>query len=51
VENAVSIRDLQCTVLQLLGLEPYRFHFAYQGLNQRLIGPTDEGRVLTDVML
>jgi len=51
VENTVSIRDLQCTVLQLLGLEPYKFHFAYQGLNQRLIGPTDEGRVLKDVMV
>jgi len=50
VENPVSIRDLQATILQTMGLDPYRFHYQYQGLDQRLIGPTDEGRVLTDVL-
>ncbi|HBI31749.1 MAG TPA: sulfatase, partial [Verrucomicrobiales bacterium] len=38
-ENPVGIRDLQATILHLLGLDPHRFHFSYQGLNQRLIGP------------
>lgn len=46
VENSVSIRDLQATVLQLMGLDPYRFHYSYQGLDQRLIGPTNDGKVL-----
>jgi hypothetical protein len=46
VENSVSIRDLQSTLLHLMGLDPYRFHYTYQGLDQRLIGPTDEGKVL-----
>ena len=46
VENPVGIRDLQATILHQLGLDPYRFHFTYQGLDNRLIGPTNEGKVL-----
>ena len=49
-ENPVSIRDLQATILHTLGLDPHRFHFPYQGLDQRLIGPTDEGRVVHDLL-
>jgi hypothetical protein len=50
VENPVGIRDLQATILHLMGLDPHRFHYTYQGLNQRLIGPTEEGRVLHDIL-
>ncbi len=50
VENPVSIRDVQATVLHTLGLDPYRFSYAYQGLDNRLIGPTDEGRVLSQIL-
>jgi hypothetical protein len=50
VENPVSIRDLQATILHVMGLDPYRFHFPFQGLDQRLIGPTDEGRVLSELL-
>ncbi|MCA9227980.1 MAG: DUF1501 domain-containing protein, partial [Planctomycetales bacterium] len=50
VENPVGIRDLQATMLHLLGLDPYRFHYTYQGLNHRLIGPTEEGRVLNEIV-
>jgi Protein of unknown function (DUF1501) len=46
----VSIRDLQATVLHILGLDPYRFSYAWQGLNNRLIGPSDEGRVLEKIL-
>ncbi len=46
VENAVSIRDLQATILYAMGLDPHRFSYTYQGLDNRLIGPTDEGKVL-----
>jgi len=46
VENPVGIRDLQATLLHLTGLDPYSLNFPYQGLNQRLIGPTDEGQVV-----
>lgn len=50
IENPVSIRDLQATILHVLGLDPHRFHFPYQGLDQRLIGPTDEGHVIRDLL-
>jgi hypothetical protein len=50
VENPTSIRDLQATILHLLGLDPQRFHYTYQGLDNRLIGPTNEGRVLKDIV-
>jgi len=50
VDKKVTPRDIQATVLHLLGLDPYRLSYLYQGLNQRLIGPTDEGRVLHDLL-
>ena len=49
-EDPVTPRDLQATVLRLLGLDPHEFHYPHQGLKQRLIGPTDEGRVLTQLL-
>ena len=42
VDGKVTIRDLQATILHLLGLNPHRTSYKYQGLDQRLIGPTDE---------
>jgi hypothetical protein len=45
VDGKVSIRDLQATILHLMGMDPYRFSFKYQGLHQRLIGPTEEAVV------
>jgi len=50
VKDKTTIRDLQATLLSAVGLDPYRFHYAWQGLDQRLIGPTDEGRVLSDIL-
>ncbi len=50
VEHPVTIRDLQATILHVLGLDPYQFHFPYQGLRNRLIGPTDEGKVLNEIL-
>jgi hypothetical protein len=49
-ENPVSVRDLQSTILHQLGIDPHLFSFPYQGLNNRLIGPSDEGRVLHDIL-
>jgi uncharacterized protein (DUF1501 family) len=43
----VTIRDLQATILDAVGLDPYRLRFPFQGLDQRLIGPTNEGQVQT----
>jgi uncharacterized protein (DUF1501 family) len=50
VENKVTVRDLQATILHQLGLDPYGFHYKYQGLNQRLIGPTNEGKVVKGIL-
>ena len=49
-EHPLTVRDLQATILHQLGIDPYRFSFPFQGLNNRLIGPTDEGRVLHDIL-
>ena len=49
-ENPVNIRDMQATILHQLGLDPHRFSFAWQGLNQRLIGPTEDPQVIHDVI-
>ena len=49
-EHPLTVRDLQATILHQLGIDPYRFSFPFQGLDNRLIGPTDEGRVLHDIL-
>jgi Protein of unknown function (DUF1501) len=49
-ENKVTVRDLQATLLRLLGLDPYRLSFPFQGLNHRLIGPTDEGKIREELI-
>ncbi len=48
--DKIGVHDLQATILHLLGLDPYRLSYPYLGLNQRLIGPTDEGRILTQIL-
>ncbi len=40
VEDRMHVHDLQATILHALGIQPETFSFPYQGLNQRLIGPT-----------
>ena len=49
-KDPVTPRDLQATILHLLGLDPYEFHYRHQGLRQRLIGPTNEGRIVSKVL-
>ena len=44
-EGAMSVRDLQSTILHLLGLDARSLRYPYQGLQQRLIGPEGEGKV------
>jgi hypothetical protein len=45
-KDKVPVHDLQATVLSLMGLDPIKFGYMYQGLNQRLIGPTNEPQVV-----
>lgn len=50
VENKVSVRDLQATIMHLTGFDPHQFSYRYQGLNNRLIGPTNEGKVIKGIL-
>ena len=43
--DPVAVRDLQATILHLLGLDPFSHSYPYQGLNQRLIGPEGAAEV------
>ncbi|HUE72345.1 MAG TPA: DUF1501 domain-containing protein, partial [Pirellulaceae bacterium] len=37
-ENPVNVNDLNATILHCLGIDPDRFTFKFQGLDQKLIG-------------
>jgi hypothetical protein len=50
VENRVTVRDLQATFLHLLGFDPYQLSYKQMGLNQRLIGPTNEGKPIKGIL-
>ncbi|MBI4584374.1 MAG: DUF1501 domain-containing protein [Planctomycetes bacterium] len=46
----MSVGDLQATILHLLGFDPQKLTYPYQGLEQRLIGPTGEARVQRELL-
>lgn len=46
-KDKVSVRDLQATILDVMGLDPFRLRYPFQGLDQRLIGPTNDAVVQT----
>ena len=48
--DKVTVRDLQTTILHQMGLDAHAFTYRYQGLDQHLIGPTGEGRVVTEIL-
>ena len=50
IENEVFVHDLQATILSLLGLDPYQLSVPYQGLNQRLIGPSNDPRIVQEIL-
>jgi hypothetical protein len=50
VDAPVTIHDLQATILYLLGLDPERLTYSYQGLEQRLIGVEGDGRVRRELL-
>jgi uncharacterized protein (DUF1501 family) len=49
-ENAMGVHDLQATILHLMGLDPFKLTFGYQGLEQRLIGPEGNARVVRELL-
>ncbi|MCI0638004.1 MAG: DUF1501 domain-containing protein [Gemmataceae bacterium] len=49
VRDPVHIRDFHATVLHLMGYNHERFHFRYQGLDQRLTG-VEHARVIPELL-
>lgn len=47
--NPVQLRDLHATMQHLLGLDPQRLSFPFQGLNQKLIG-VKPARVIEEIL-
>lgn len=45
VDGKVTIRDLQATLLHQFGFDPYALSYPFQGLNNRLIGPSQEAKI------
>jgi len=50
VEDPMSVRDLQTTILHLLGLDAHKLRYPYQGLQQKLIGVEGEGKVRKELL-
>jgi hypothetical protein len=46
----MTIRDLQATILHLLGLDAWKLTYPFQGLAQRLIGPEGEAEVRKEIL-
>lgn len=44
-ENPFDVRDLQATILHLLGLDPFKLTYFFQGLEQRLIGAEGKAKL------
>ncbi len=49
-KDRVHVRDLQATILSQLGIDPFNFSFPFQGLNQRLIGPSDHAKIISGIL-
>jgi uncharacterized protein (DUF1501 family) len=49
-KDKVTVHDLQATVLSLLGLDAHHLTFPFQGLDQRLIGPTNDAKIVRPIL-
>jgi uncharacterized protein (DUF1501 family) len=47
--DRVHVHDLHATILHLLGFDPNRFSYKFQGLDQRLIG-VEPARVVKEIL-
>jgi hypothetical protein len=50
VKDPVHIRDINATILHLLGLDHKRLTFKFQGLDQRLTGVEEEAKVVQTIL-
>jgi hypothetical protein len=49
-EDKMSVRDLQATVLHLLGLDAWTLGYSHQGLRERLIGVEGDAKVRKELL-
>ena len=49
-ENPVHIRNLHATILHLMGVDPNALSFLHNGLEERLIGPTDDVEIVREIL-
>ncbi len=49
-EKPVHIRNFHATLLHLLGLDPEALSYFHNGLDERLIGPTDDVEIVHDIL-
>ncbi len=50
IEKPVHIRNFHATLLHLLGLDPEQLSYYHNGLDERLIGPTDDVEIVKDIL-
>ncbi len=50
VKDPVHVRDLHATILNQLGMDPNRFTYKYQGLDQKLVGVEGEAKVVREIL-
>jgi hypothetical protein len=50
VENRVHIRNFHATLLHLLGVDHERLSYYHNGLDERLIGPTDDVEIVREIL-
>ena len=49
-EKPVHIRNFHATLLHLLGLDPQALTYYHNGLDERLIGPTDDVEIVREIL-
>ena len=49
-ESPFDVRDLQATILHLMGLDPFKLKFDQSGLAQRLIGVEGKAKLHPKLM-
>jgi hypothetical protein len=49
-DKPVHIKNFHATLLHLLGLDPEALSYFHNGLDERLIGPTDDVEVVKDIL-
>lgn len=50
VKDPVHIRDINATILHLLGMDHHRLTYRFQGLDQRLTGVEEEAKVVREIL-